>query len=88
MYNQMKLLLVLAILFLVWSFFPGFRSGYAEITTNLGDLVPDMFSNPTALECQAGLIPNGDFYSQENGQGVCQGQQYVHKLAHEYKIVN
>lgn len=84
----MNVLIIVAIVFLMWSFFPSFRSGYAEITTNLGNLVPDMFSNKTSLECQAGVMPNGDYYSQENGQGVCNGQQYVHSLAHEYSIVN
>lgn len=81
-----KILLIVAVLFLLWSFFPAFRSGYADITTSLGDIVPNIFSNKTSLDCQAGMIPNGDYYSQENGQGVCKAQQYVHNLGHQYEI--
>lgn len=81
------ILLFLAIAWLLWTFFPQVRSGYAEITTNLGDIMPDLFSNKTALDCHPGMYPNGDYYSQENGQGVCQAQSYVHKFGHEYKIM-
>ena len=86
--NTNKVLVVLAILWFLWFSFPALRSGYAPITTNLGDIVPDLFSNKTALTCQPGVLPDGDYYSQENGKGMCAGQTYVHKLGHEYQIVD
>jgi hypothetical protein len=82
-----KIILILAILFLLWSFFPGLRSGYAEITTTLGDIVPNVFSNKTSLQCQPGM-PEGDYYSQENGQGLCGAQNYVHKLGRKFEITD
>lgn len=83
-----KILLVIAVLFLLWSFFPGFRSGYADLTTSLGNVVPNIFTNKTSLNCQPGVIPGGDYYSQENGQGVCEAQSYVHTMGHEYEITD
>lgn len=85
--NVQQILLVLAVLWLLWSFFPSLRSGYADITTSLGNVVPDIFSNKTALNCQPGA-EQGDYYSQENGQGLCAAQGYVHKMAHEYEITD
>lgn len=85
--NTNKILLIVAILWALWWFFPKLRSGYAPLTTNLGNLIPDIFSNKTDLNCQPGMLPDGDYYSQENGKGMCSAQNYVHKLGHEYEIV-
>jgi hypothetical protein len=84
--NQM--LIVVAVLLALWVFVPRFRSGYAEITTNLGDMVPDLFSNKQAQDCLPGQGATGDYYTSERSLGLCEGMKYVHKLGHEYKIVD
>ena len=81
-------LTILAVFLALWVFFPKFRSGYAEITTNLGDLVPDIFSNPTNLSCVPGPGKDADYYTTEASKGLCQGGNYVHKLGHQYTITD
>lgn len=83
-----QVLIVVAVLLALWLFVPKFRSGYAEITTSLGDVVPDLFSNKQALDCLPGQGATGDYYTTERSQGLCEGMKYVHKLGHEYKILD
>lgn len=83
-----QVLIVIVILLALWVFVPRFRSGYADITTSLGDVVPDIFSNPENLDCVPGPGKDADYYTTEKSQGLCKGQAYVHKMAREYKILD
>jgi hypothetical protein len=81
-----KILLVVAVLFLLSELFqpsvPGTQTSPPTSVTS------SRTSSQTRRhsDCQAGMIPNGDYYSQENGQGVCNARRYVHNLGHQYEI--
>lgn len=57
------------------------------ITTDM-DIEPDIFVNNTSIECVPGPGPRADYYTQENSQGICGLQDYVHDLGHTYMINN
>lgn len=62
-------------------------SNYRPITTNQGDSAPDMFVHQGSEKCTPGEGGHGAYYTDTYG-GVCDDQNYVHKLGHEYAVTD
>ena len=62
-------------------------SNYRPIVTNQGDKAPDMFAHHGSLKCVPGPSKDGAYYTDTYG-GICDDQNYVHKLGHEYAVTD
>lgn len=69
------------VIFLLWRR----SSGYADITTDQGDMDPATWMAKESADCIPGLA-NGAYYTGEDSGGWCGDQATVHKLGHEYSI--
>lgn len=81
----LALLVLLALLFCVYVMRR--TSPYADISTNQGDTQPSTWiGGPEAPKCIPGMGDGDSYYTGENSGGICNAQQVVHKLGHEYQI--
>jgi hypothetical protein len=62
-------------------------SDYRPLITNQGDAAPNMFARHGDIKCVPGPSKDGAYYTDTYG-GICNDQQYVHKLGHEYAVTD
>ena len=62
-------------------------NNYTTITTSLGNASPsNFFGSKQDIQCVPGPGPQADYYTGEDGGGLCKGQEFVHKMGHQYSI--
>jgi hypothetical protein len=62
-------------------------SNYRMLSTDQGDASPNMFENHGETKCIPGPSKDAAYYSDTYG-GICDDQEYVHKLGHEYAVTD
>ena len=75
---------LLFLIFLVWQMRRG--SGYADISTNQGESITELFDSRESLRCVPGPGKDASYYTGEGSGGFCGAQAAVHKHGHEYAI--